>query len=486
MRRRCDAVLRWGRLCRWHPHVLTFRGVRYCSQYDRLRNVATRKNTPKPVRRAVGYVRISVDRDEETSTSSQEAAIRAWCAAQGVELVDVLVEPGRSAFKSTRASRPKMRKAMALIEGGAADAFVCWKLDRAARNTRDLLDFVHELSGFGAAFVSVTEQFDSGTPMGRVMMTIIAALAELESATKSERIEAWQDHRKATGATPTGPRPFGYRRERNRLIVDETEAAVIKRAAADVLAGVPLRVILRGFAADGIVTKTGRPFRPTALVAVLTGPTIAALRELDGRFIESDTWEPILDRTTWEDVRLVLLDAKRRSGPGPERRWLLSGLATCGRDGTAMITGGHRTGPRYSCPSCHMSIKADDCDEAVAAGILGVLDRRTWKRLRRRGRHVDTSALEAKLLDLAHQRAEHEITEEVWKVLNAGVMADIAAATVAPVALPDVEDVRAAWPDLPIAARRLVLAATATIAIREPRRGVNRFDSDRLKYDWIV
>jgi DNA invertase Pin-like site-specific DNA recombinase len=440
------------------------------------------------MRRAVGYVRISVDRDDETSTTTQEASIRAWCAAQGVELVDVIVEPGRSAFKASRSSRPGIRKAMAMVEAGAADAFVCWALDRCARNTRDLLEFVEDdLHIHGATFVSVTQQFDTFTPMGKVFMTIIAALAELESATKSQRITEWQTHRRATGATPTGPRPYGYRRERNMLVVDEGEAAIVKRIAAAVLAGESLRSIVRRLNGEGLITARGTPFNTRGVRANLVGPTVAGLRELDGEYVPG-SWEAILDRRTWDDVRAVLLDPKRSSGgSGLPRRWLLSGLATCSRDGNVMQARPHARGTRYVCDTCLLSVDAVKAEEVVETAVLGLLSPRVWKRLRRQGRHVDTTQLQERLLQLAHQRADHEITEEVWTVLNAGVMRDLDEATAEPITLPNVDDIRAAWGDLPLDARRLVIDATVNVTVTPtPKNGTNRFDPDRIQVNYLV
>jgi len=141
-------------------------------------------------------------------------------------------------------------------------------------------------------------------------------------------------------------------------------------------------------------------------------------------------------------------------------------------------------GTRYTCPACKLSIDAAQTDELIERALLALLDRRTWQRLRRRGRHVDTTDLEQRLADLAHQRANHEILDEVWQILNAGLMADLDAATAAPVTLPDVDDIRAAWPELPLAARRLVVeAATGSLVIGETaHRGVNHYDSDRVRF----
>src|SRR5262249_31493815 len=153
---------------------------------------------------------ISRDRANETSTDTQEAAIRAWCTAHGHELVNVVVEPGRSAFKASRKSRPGFREAMKPISAGAADMLAVWKVDRACRNTLDLLTLVQDLEERNAEFASVTEQFDTSTPMGRAMLTIVGVLAELESAQKSERATEWHHYRRINAAAPSGPAALGY------------------------------------------------------------------------------------------------------------------------------------------------------------------------------------------------------------------------------------------------------------------------------------
>ena len=70
---------------------------------------------------------------------------------------------------------------------------------------------VEDLANHGAEFVIVTEQFDTSTPMGQAMLTIVGALAQMESAQKSERATEWHRHRRVSGAVPAGPAALGYR-----------------------------------------------------------------------------------------------------------------------------------------------------------------------------------------------------------------------------------------------------------------------------------
>src|SRR5262245_47750632 len=77
---------------------------------------------------AIGYVRISVDRENETSTETQAAAIEAWCAAHGVDLLRIEVEEGRSAY-ANKVKRPKFDAALRDLRNGVANTFVVWKVD---------------------------------------------------------------------------------------------------------------------------------------------------------------------------------------------------------------------------------------------------------------------------------------------------------------------------------------------------------------------
>jgi DNA invertase Pin-like site-specific DNA recombinase len=440
--------------------------------------------TNKPSR-AVCYVRISKDRENETSTETQEERVRAYCTAHGWTVVDVIVEPGRSAYKASRSSRPGFRRAWSLIETDAADVLVVWKLDRAARNTEDTLALVRELGASGAQFASVTEQFDTSTASGRMMLTVLAALAEMESATKSERVQAWQDRRRTTGQTPTGPRPFGYRRERNELHVVDDEAAVLRQVAAEVLAGLPLRTIAKALEVAGVVGTNGRAIHRTVLRRMLLAPTIAACREVDdGVFVASPDWQPILDRETWDEVRAVLTDPARRTTTGNARRWLLSGMAVCGRcaDGTKMAARRHSDGtPRYFCPVCHLSVEVARTDEIVEQHVVGFLDPKTWRRFRQGRRSVvDTDAFET-AMDALNDRFKAGDIEgtELGRLADELRRQQEIASTPAP-PLPDVPDVAKAWEGLSLEQRRLLIATMTESLTIKPWQPTNRFDQSRV------
>ena len=138
-----------------------------------------RKTAPKPVAteppRLVGYARVST---AEQNLDMQETALRrAGC-------VNVYSE------KVSAASSKRHKLALALKELREGDTLVVWKLDRLARSIRDLHKKLEEIQAAGASFRSLTESFDTSTAGGRMLMHVIAAMAEFERDLTIERTRA--------------------------------------------------------------------------------------------------------------------------------------------------------------------------------------------------------------------------------------------------------------------------------------------------------
>lgn len=156
----------------------------------------------------IGYTRVST-KDQDTSLQD---------AAMAKAKVDrVYTDHGVS---GTLASRPELDKALDRLDRG--DTFVVWKLDRLGRNTRNVLEVIETLIDRGVTFKSLTEQIDlSAGPMGKAMLTILAAFAELERATMAERTRAGLEAAKTKGKV--GGRPS---------VVDPKKLARIKKLTA--------------------------------------------------------------------------------------------------------------------------------------------------------------------------------------------------------------------------------------------------------------
>ena len=91
-------------------------------------------------------------------------------------------------FSGGNLERPDFKKMMKAARAHAFDAIVVYRLDRISRNISDFTGLVDELTKLDVSFVSIKEQFDTSTPMGRAMMFIISVFSQLERETIAERI----------------------------------------------------------------------------------------------------------------------------------------------------------------------------------------------------------------------------------------------------------------------------------------------------------
>jgi DNA invertase Pin-like site-specific DNA recombinase len=135
---------------------------------------------------AIGYVRVSTDRQAEQGVSleAQEAKIRAMATVQGADLIDVVVDPGESA-KSM--NRPGIQRILSMIEGGEVQAVIIAKLDRLTRSVKDLCGLLELFENRGVAMISVAESLDTSSAAGGLVITIMGAVSQWEREAIGER-----------------------------------------------------------------------------------------------------------------------------------------------------------------------------------------------------------------------------------------------------------------------------------------------------------
>src|SRR5262245_57674028 len=136
-------------------------------------------------KQVVGYARVSVDAPDKVSPEIQAEAIEQFCNMKDWELVDTIVERGRSAGEGKQ--RPGLDRARKMIRTGKASGMIVWKLDRASRSVTDFANLMTELRTHKADFVSITESFDTSTATGRFTLNVMMALAEMERDRMGER-----------------------------------------------------------------------------------------------------------------------------------------------------------------------------------------------------------------------------------------------------------------------------------------------------------
>jgi DNA invertase Pin-like site-specific DNA recombinase len=187
--------------------------------------------------RAALYLRVST---ADQKPDLQFDGLRAYAARAELEVVKDYLDVGVS---GRREGRPQLNALMTAARNREIDCVLVWKFDRFARSTRHLLAALEEFNHLGVRFVSVQDQIDTDSPMGRAMFTIIGAMAELESSLISERVSAGMKAAKVRGKRlgrpATSPRivtEIAVLATSTELSIRQIHSKIDKRASRSIVA----------------------------------------------------------------------------------------------------------------------------------------------------------------------------------------------------------------------------------------------------------
>jgi site-specific DNA recombinase len=463
----------------------------------------------KDMQRSIGlagiYVRISSDPNGEAlGVQRQEADARKLCEARGWSVVDVFCDNDRSAF-SQRKPRPRYLAMLEAVSEGKINTIVAWHPDRLHRQTRELVPFIDLVNTHGVHVETVTAGiYDLSTPSGRMNARIVGSVAEFESEHKAERIRRKLEENAAKGKHHGGVRPYGWRDDRVTII--EEEAAVVREAAAMLLAGQSIKAIVRALNAAGHTTSTGKPWIDVSVRDMLMRPRNAGLRSYYGEVVGRGQWAPILTPEDFHQVEAILSNPMRRTTPGRDGRvHLLSVLARCGVcEAPVTVSKGRPykgVAKRvYRCPQrVHVVRDQESVDDLVTQVILARLGLPDAKNLLADRRHADRAEVAARLAqelqdrlhDAAEAYAAGTITMAQLTTINGAVkpkleqaQAEAASPSRAKV-LGDLvtRDPVEVWEELSSDQRRAVVALLVDVKIMPTHKGPN-FDPEAIKITW--
>ena len=142
--------------------------------------------------------------------------------------VEVFEDEG---FSGGTLDRPKFKRLIQEERIKPFDILICYRLDRISRNIADFSNLMNEITELGTSFVSIKEQFDTKTPMGRAMMYIASVFAQLEREVIAERIRDNMIELAKTGRWLGGDAPIGYKRETYKVVdvYEESEDNVLEK-----------------------------------------------------------------------------------------------------------------------------------------------------------------------------------------------------------------------------------------------------------------
>lgn len=282
------------------------------------------KNTAKQRKTAL-YIRVSTDaqREEGYSVEAQTEMLKGYCQSKEIKNYSLYIDGG---YSGANIDRPEMKRLIGDIKDGGVECVAVYKLDRLSRSQKDTLYLIEDvLLPNGTSFVSLRENMDTSTPIGRAMLGIMSAFAQLERETIKERTSLGMRERVKSGLWPGGGRtPFGYDYDKStgKLIPNE-DAEVVRQVYS---------LYLQGYSTLKIAKLTGLKYERLAIQILKRKTNIGSIVYNGVEY--KNCHEPIISESVFYSAQAEM---KRRSLKSARTsKSLLSGLIICGVCGAKM------------------------------------------------------------------------------------------------------------------------------------------------------
>jgi len=305
-----------------------------------------------------------LDSDFNTLDAQREACeffIRSQ-AGGGWEVIETHYDDG--GYTGGNIDRPAFQRLLADIENGLVDQIVVYKVDRLSRSLMDFAKIMGKLDAANVGFVSVTQQFNTTSSMGRLTLNVLLSFAQFEREIISERTRDKIGASRKRGKWTGGFVSLGYAvdRERKRLVIVPEEADVVQRVfglylSLGSLADTAQRLNDLGYktkARGGKNPHDGKSWHKQPVSRVLHNPLYLGKVHYEGVLYEGEH-EAIIEEEMYERVHTMLRDGSpspRLAGRNPD--FILTGLLTCGYCGAPFTSSGgtSHTGKQYRYYKC--------------------------------------------------------------------------------------------------------------------------------------
>lgn len=328
---------------------------------------------------AVIYARYSSTLQSESSIDAQLKACRAFCAERGYTVAAEYIDRAESASTTERTN---FKRLMADAREIAYHVIVTHKLDRLSRSVTDIMLIMRELNARNIQYASVSEQFDFTTPVGKIILAVLAALAEWYLTNLKAEINKGKHERASKGLSNASTPPFGYSRSPEKGTIPDEYAPHVIWAFTNYAAGlVTYQGIADEFNRRGLVTTRGGPWNVDNVREMIQNPFYAGwvserglLDELapsgkrrrvprSRRRLYRGTHEPIISQDLFDKCAAVRIQrGSMMTSRRPKRveQYLFSGLATCVHCDCIMRAGSRPDG-KYKNYLCNSRRMGRDC-----------------------------------------------------------------------------------------------------------------------------
>lgn len=350
------------------------------------------------------YIRVSTDAqvEEGYSIDAQKEQLAAYCVSKGLKNYEFYIDGG---WSGSNIDRPEMQRLIKDAKEEKISHCIVYKLDRLSRSQKDTLYIIEDvLNPHGVDFVSLTENLDTSTPMGRLMIGILSAFAQLERENIRLRTRMGMKERVKDGYWMGGGRvPFGYDYDSNQgILVPNKDAEKVRKA---------YELYIQGYAAQNIANMLGLKYERLA-IQILKRKSNYGIIEYNGEEYQG-RHEPIISKETYDIAMNEML--KRSMSNVTTSNYLLTGLVYCGKCGAKMrYQKWSKKGSKFVCYSQQTSkpylVKDPNCDQEKpwASEIESFVVNTLFLLKNRKQEENDDILEDSKLTILNNQREELE------------------------------------------------------------------------------
>lgn len=292
------------------------------------------------------YIRVSTEEQAQHgySLAAQEERLRAYAMSQDWKIVKVYRDEGRSA-KDLK--RDQLQRMLTDLKVGLFEVVLVYRLDRLTRSVLDLYELLKIFDQHDVKFKSATEVYDTTTAIGRLFITLVAALAQWERENLAERVKFGMLKKASLGEWMGGIIPYGYAFDGESFRVIKNEADIIKKIfKMGKTKG--MEKIASILTKEGYRTKKGFNWSGFAVHYILRNPVyIGIFRYNDGsgktyqsleeqRTFKSDLIDPIVTEEEFWDMQKILDNRKQQYGKSLTGKYYFTSVLRCGKCGAYM------------------------------------------------------------------------------------------------------------------------------------------------------
>lgn len=384
------------------------------------------------------YIRVSTTQQAEEgySLEAQEQVLSADVKKRGKLVYKVYRDAGIS---GVREDWKELNQLLQDAKKGCFTEVIVWMVSRISRTLSYLLKVIEELNKAGVVVRSLSEGFDSNSPLGQFSLTMMGAVAEMQRKSWMEASLIGMEKRAREGRH-NGVRLLGYRlvpdaedlRGGTKMVIEEQEAETVRQIFALYMKGFGYKAIVNRINAEGRTGKNGKTFSISSIQTILTSPFyIGKVRFAD--ILADGLHEPIISQEIWDTVQAKIKMHTSPIAKKTEHEYLLSGILRCPACGSSMVAGkvktrrkdgSYRINYYYTCSAylnkgkiaCRAnSVRASEAEEKVLTWLTEFLSnpfwlKKVWKTIAQSQQRQDMPVvherkqMEKRLLEIASEQ----------------------------------------------------------------------------------